>query len=89
MGKEKKDAPSLEGREGLKRDKDSVHFIGGKTTRAKGTKGAREYLVKMKEADGEWRVDQERPYVFCLKKNVSCIRDKEKIEREGGQFYLK
>lgn len=59
----------------------------GETTRAK---GAREYLVKRKGAGGEWRVYRERPYMFCLKKNVSCIRDKEKTEREeGGQFYLK
>lgn len=81
-GKEKKDAPLVEWREGLKGNKDGVCFIGGRT------KG--EGSQKEREAGGEWRVDRERPYVFCLKKNVSCIRDKEKTEREeGGQFYLK
>lgn len=37
------------------------------------------YLVKRREGGREVRrADRERPYVFCLKKNVSCIRDKEK-----------
>lgn len=52
-------------------------------------KGASE-RERERKGGGKWRVDRERPYVFCLKKNVSCIRDKEKTEREeGGQFYLK
>jgi len=47
----------LEGREGLKKDKDGGTFYWRKDDERR-AKGAREYLVKRKEAGGKWRVDR-------------------------------
>lgn len=73
-GEKKKDAPSLEGRErarGIKRT-----FYWKQHDESEGSE-----RVKRDEADrGE---DRERPCMFCLKENVSYIRNKGG-NREGG-----
>lgn len=58
------------------------HVLSEEERRERRERESISYRKEKREAGGEWRVDRKRPYAFCLKKNVSCIRDKEKTERE-------